>query len=81
MDMATKKWIPTMIRGRGLKTINALPPLAAKPQISLIGRLSEPLKRPVYRKLTGPIWHVPGFAQLSALQANPTKSQSDEAKG
>ncbi|MFM1941308.1 MAG: hypothetical protein RI897_290 [Verrucomicrobiota bacterium] len=70
-----------MIRGRGLKTINALPPLPAKPQMSLIGRLSEPLKRPVYRKLTGPVWHVPGFAQLSALQSMTPKTQSDEAKG
>lgn len=78
--MATKKWIPPMIRGRGLKTINALPTLPQKPEMSLIGRLSEPIKRPVYQKLTGPIWHVPGFAQLAALQAAPPKPPGDEAK-
>jgi hypothetical protein len=68
--MPAKKWISPMIRGRGLQTINALPPSVPK-RISLLGKRFEPPKRMPHRRLTGPAWFVPGFEQLAWIK--PTR--------
>jgi hypothetical protein len=65
--MAAKKWQSPMMRGRGLRTINAMP--AAKPssRIPLLpGQLAAPRRLP-RKPLSGPVWHVPGFEQLAIL--------------
>jgi hypothetical protein len=66
--MAAKKWQSPMMRGRGLKTINALPPAAAPSRIPLLPIQTVAPRRPPRRPLTGPSWHVPGFEQLAFLQ-------------
>jgi hypothetical protein len=63
--MAGKKWTSPMLRGRGLRTINALPPLPALTR-GPWGRGEATLK-PQAKALQGPQWHVPGYAQLAVL--------------
>lgn len=58
-----------MMRGRGLRTIQALPPLAVRPRIALVGNRFEIPKRPPRRRLEGPAWHVPGYEQLAYLES------------
>jgi hypothetical protein len=65
--MPAKKWISPMMRGRGLRTINALPPSVPK-RIPLLGKRFEPAARLPHRRLTGPAWHVPGFEQLAVIR-------------
>jgi hypothetical protein len=57
-----------MLRGRGLRTINALPPPPPPSRNALVGSRFEPPRRPLYKRLTGPVWHVPGFEQLALLE-------------
>lgn len=56
-----------MMRGRGLRTINALPPVVPK-RMGLVGKSFEPPRRIPHRRLTGPAWHVPGYEQLAVVR-------------
>jgi hypothetical protein len=57
-----------MMRGRGLRTIKALPAQVVRPRIALMGSRFEAPKRPPRRRLEGPAWHVPGYEQLAFLE-------------
>lgn len=65
--MSAQKWKSPMMKGRGLRTINALPPPPPPSRIPLLGSQMAKAPRPPRKPLTGPTWFVPGFEQLAFL--------------
>lgn len=66
--MGARKWISPMLQGRGLRTINALPPLPAQTRPAWQrGADAAAATRKQRKSIHGPQWHVPGFALLSIL--------------
>ena len=63
--MAAHKWISPMLKGRGLKTINALPPKPSlKQTVSPLAGQAGP--HGLSKKTSaGPRWNVPGYELLS----------------
>jgi hypothetical protein len=56
-----------MMCGRGLRTISALPIASHAQRIPLLGRRLNNVKPRPHKKLTRPVWHIPGFDQLACL--------------
>jgi len=62
--MAARNWKSPMLRGRGLKTINALPSRPSEKQASAISAGQSKPAQPV-RQPPDVRWRVAGFDQLS----------------